>query len=109
MSDLTCSACDKYTGFDTVEFHEACVCKTKPDRYYIPAWDSDGRWGASRMHINASHAVADDVMRELAEALRDMECECLWCKMPVYRGKCAAARASEKVLARFDALGGNDE
>ena len=74
------------------------------DSDYIPAGERErcrGRYGK----IDTSHAVADSVMRELAEALREyIPCGCGWCDDGP-DSRCASSMA----LARFDALGGNDE
>jgi hypothetical protein len=51
--------------------------------------------------LDDSHDVADSVMRELAEALRD------WA--PKGNGDEWGDVPAIKALARFDALGGNDE
>jgi hypothetical protein len=57
-----------------------------------------------------SHAVADDVMRELADALREwLPCDCTWCAMPEYRGPCRTATDTKAALARYDRLTGDSD
>lgn len=74
------------------------------DEDYIPASKRMADF-CSAESLDMSHAVADDVMRELAEALREfLPCECIWCENPEYRGPCSAARDAGKALARYDAL-----
>ena len=52
---------------------------------------------------------ARDVMRELAEALREwVPCDCMWCSNPEYRGPCAESRAANAALAKYDRMTGGD-
>jgi hypothetical protein len=60
--------------------------------------DATNRW-----HWHAE--VADELIAELAEALREfVPCYCMWCENPEYRGPCAEAKAAGAALARVDAL-----
>ena len=60
--------------------------------------------------VCSSHAVADAVMRDLAEALREwVPCDCAWCSNPEYRWSCAQSAAANAALARYDCMTGGDD
>jgi hypothetical protein len=70
------------------------------DEDYIPASKRPADQGLSAYRsLAASHAVADAVMRDLAEALRDLDCACRGHVLP-----CRESVARSAALARYDAL-----